>query len=61
MPITWREFQKKMPHYSEHELMHLLEQEMQRWKRLAFAERIHQRLCQVRMMRERLEILKKLS
>jgi len=60
-PITWREFQKNIAKFTEHQLKEMLEHEMKKWKRIAFAERIHQRLCAMRMSRERIEILRELS
>ena len=56
--LTWRKFQSELPNYSETELLVLLNEERNQYKRVSMLERIHQRYCTLRANRERLEILK---
>ena len=56
--LTWRKFQSELPNYSEAELLALLNEERNQYKRVSMLERIHQRYCTLRANRERLEILK---
>jgi hypothetical protein len=56
--LTWRKFQSELPNYSEAELLALLDEERNQYKRVSMLERIHQRYCTLRANRERLEILK---
>ena len=56
--LTWRKFQSELPNYSEAELLALLNEERNQYKRVSMLERIHQRYCTRRANRERLEILK---
>jgi outer membrane protein TolC len=56
--LTWRKFQSELPNYSEAELLVLLNEERNQYKRVSMLERIHQRYCTLRANRERLEILK---
>jgi hypothetical protein len=56
--LTWRKFQSELPNYSESDLLALLDEERMKHRRVSMLERIHQRYCNLRANRERLEILK---
>lgn len=56
--ISWRKFQSELPNLSESDLLALLDEERTVHKRVSMLERLHQRYNALRVMRERIEILK---
>lgn len=57
--ISWRELHRRMPSFTEAEIWHLLDEEINGPARAAFIERLHQRYCALRANRERMELLNK--
>ena len=57
--ISWRELHRRLPSYSEADIWHLLDEEINGPARAAFIERLHQRYCALRANRERTELLNK--
>ena len=56
--VSWQTLAGKLPTYSEEEVEQMLADEITTHKRAAIARRLHQRLCKLRMARERKEIMK---
>jgi hypothetical protein len=59
--VSWQTLAVKLPSYSEAEIEQLLDDEISMYKRGAIARRLHQRLCKLRMMRERRELSERLK
>jgi hypothetical protein len=59
--LTWREMMRALRTMTEEELTAALADEVSTYKRIFVAERIHQRLCAVRAVRERQELFDKLK
>jgi hypothetical protein len=59
--LTWREMMRALRTMTEKELTTALADEVSTHKRIFVAERIHQRLCAVRAVRERQELFDKLK
>ena len=59
--VSWQTLAVKLPSYSEAEIEQLLDDEISMYKRGAIAQRLHQRLCKLRMMRERRELSERLK
>ena len=59
--VSWQVLAVTLPKYSEPELELLLEEEVSTHKRSAIAKRLHQRLCKLRSLRERKEILREIK
>lgn len=58
MNLNWRDLNKQLNIMSEDQVLALLNDERATHKRVTFLERLHQRYNTLRVMRERLEILK---
>jgi hypothetical protein len=59
--ISWQTIAVKLSEYDEPTLERMLTEEIHAHKRIAIAKRLHQRLCKLRSMRERKEIMKRMS
>jgi hypothetical protein len=59
--ISWQTIAVKLSEYDEPTLERMLNDEIHTHKRAAIAKRLHQRLCKLRSMRERREIMKRMS
>jgi hypothetical protein len=59
--ISWQVLAVTLPKYTEPELELMLDDEITTHKRSAIARRLHQRLCKLRSMRERKEILREIK
>jgi hypothetical protein len=59
--VLWQKLAVDLSKYSEAELEDMLADEIQTHKRSAIARRLHQRLCKLRSMRERAEIMKRIK
>jgi hypothetical protein len=58
--VPWQTLAVKLPEYSEVEIEQMLNDEIKTHKREAIAKRLHQRLCKLRMLRERIELMERL-
>ena len=58
--VPWQTLAVKLPEYSEAEIQQMLEDEINTYKREAIARRLHQRLCKLRMVRERVELIERM-
>ena len=59
--VSWQTLAVKLPEYSEAEIQQMLDDEVNLHKRTAIARRLHQRLCKLRMMRERRELSERMK
>ena len=59
--VPWQTLAVKLPDYSEAELQQMLDDEITTHKRSAIARRLHQRLCKLRMVREREELMERMK
>lgn len=59
--VPWQTIAVKLPEYDEATLERMLDDEINKHKRVAIARRLHQRLSKLRVMREREEIMKRMS
>ena len=55
--VLWHKLAVDLSKYSEAEIEKMLDDEIKVHKRSAIARRLHQRLCKLRSMRERREIM----
>ena len=55
--VLWHKLAVDLSKYSEIELEQMLDDEVKKYKRTAIARRLHQRLCKLRSMRERKELM----
>lgn len=58
MAISWRRLNEVLPHLTEEQVLNLLNEERQLFRRVTILERLHQRYTTLRAARERMEILK---
>jgi hypothetical protein len=59
--MNWRELNAKLNAMSEAEVKQLLDEELTGAKRITFVERLHQRHCALRAVRERAELMASLT
>ena len=59
--VPWQTIAVKLPEYDEATLERMLDDEINKHKRVAIARRLHQRLSKLRVMREREEIMRRMS
>jgi hypothetical protein len=59
--ISWQTIAVKLPEYDEPTLERMLDDEINKHKRIAIAKRLHQRLCKLRSMRERGELVERMQ
>jgi hypothetical protein len=59
--VSWQTLAVKLPSYTETQIKEMLDEEIGVHKRVAIARRLHQRLCKLRSMRERKEIIRKMK
>jgi hypothetical protein len=59
--VSWQTLAVKLPEYSEEEVEQMLNDEISTHKRAAIARRLHQRLCKLRMLRERDELTERMK
>jgi hypothetical protein len=59
--VSWQTLAVKLPEYSEEEIEQMLDDEISTHKRTAIARRLHQRLCKLRMLRERDELTERMK
>lgn len=59
--VSWQTIAVKLPEYDEPTLERMLDEEINKHKRIAIAKRLHQRLSKLRTMRERAEIVREMS
>lgn len=57
MKETWRSLNRKINQLTEDEVLTLLDEERRVYRRSAVLERLHQRYCNLRAARERIEIM----
>lgn len=55
--VVWQTIAVKLPHYDEPTLERMLNEEITTYKRVAIAQRLHQRLSKLRSLRERKDIV----
>jgi len=55
--VPWQVLAVKLPTYTEAEVEQMLDDEITTHKRAAIARRLHQRLCKLRGLRERKELM----
>lgn len=55
--VVWQTIAVKLPHYDEPTLERMLAEEITTYKRVAIAQRLHQRLSKLRSLRERKDIV----
>lgn len=55
--VVWQTIAVKLPHYDEPTLERMLNEEITIYKRVAIAQRLHQRLSKLRSLRERKDIV----
>ena len=59
--ISWQTIAVKLSEYDEPTLERMLDDEVKKHKRVAIARRLHQRLCKLRSMREREELVERMG
>lgn len=59
--VSWQTLAANLPTYNEAEIQQMLDDEISTYKRAAIARRLHQRLCKLRMMRERRELAERMK
>lgn len=59
--VPWQTLAANLPNYSESEIQSMLDDEVSTHKRPAIARRLHQRLCKLRMVRERRELSERMA
>ena len=59
--VSWQTLAANLPNYNEKEIQQMLDDEVSTHKRTAIAKRLHQRLCKLRMMRERRELSERMK
>ena len=59
--IPWRKLHAGMHGFSEADIQAMLDAEMAQYKRPEIARRLHQRLCKLRAVRERAELMERLG
>ena len=59
--VSWQTLAANLPNYSEAEIQQMLDDEVSTHKRTAIAKRLHQRLCKLRMMRERRDLSERMK
>ncbi len=59
--VSWQTLAANLPNYNEEEIQQMLDDEVSTHKRTAIAKRLHQRLCKLRMMRERRELSERMK
>ena len=55
--VVWQTIAVKLSHYDEPTLERMLNEEITTYKRVAIAQRLHQRLSKLRSLRERKDIV----
>lgn len=56
--VPWQTIAVKLSEYDELTLEQMLDDEINKHKRAAIARRLHQRLCKLRSLRERKELMR---
>lgn len=59
--LSWRALNAKIADMDEQEVQHLLDHEITFHQRPMIAKRLHQRLCAMRMVRERADIMQRIG
>lgn len=59
--VPWQTIAVQLSKYDERTLERMLDDEINKHKRAAIARRLHQRLCKLRSLRERKELMKRIS
>jgi hypothetical protein len=59
--VLWQKLAVDLSKYSESQIAAMLDDEIKTHKRSAIARRLHQRLCKLRSMRERREIMARIK
>ena len=59
--VPWQTIAVKLPEYDEATLERMLDDEINKHKRVAIARRLHQRLSKLRVMREREELMERMK
>lgn len=59
--IDWRAFVALLPTLTEEQVKHMLDDELDKHRRPAYARRLHQRYASLRTAREREEIMKEIA
>jgi hypothetical protein len=59
--VPWQTIAVKLSEYDEPTLTRMLDEEINKHKRVAIAKRLHQRLSKLRTMREREELVAQLE
>ena len=59
--VSWQTLAANLPNYNEKEIQQMLDDEVSTHKRTAIAKRLHQRLCKLRMMRERRDLSERMK
>ncbi len=59
--VSWQVLAVKLPSYTEEEVAQMLDDEVTKHKRTAIARRLHQRLCKLRGLRERKELMERMK
>ena len=59
--VSWQTLAANLPNYNEEEIQQMLDDEVSTHKRTAIAKRLHQRLCKLRMMRERRDLSERMK
>jgi hypothetical protein len=59
--VPWHTIAVKLPQYDEPTLERMLDDEINKHKRAAIAKRLHQRLCKLRNLRERKELMRRID
>ncbi len=58
MALSWRRLNEVLSHLTEEQVLNLLNEERQLFRRVTILERLHQRYTMLRAARERMELLK---
>jgi hypothetical protein len=59
--VPWQTIAVKLSEYDEPTLARMLDDEINKHKRIAIAKRLHQRLSKLRTMRERGELVERMN
>lgn len=59
--IDWRAFVALLPTLTEDEVKHMLDDELDKHRRPAYARRLHQRYASLRTQRERKDIMESIA
>jgi arsenate reductase-like glutaredoxin family protein len=58
LALSWRRLNEVLSHLTEEQVLNLLNEERQLFRRVTILERLHQRYTMLRAARERMELLK---